>query len=209
MAYRIDPEIRIFSVDTGPPASGDAHADRAAARAPSRPESRGPRAAGGARRPYGRAQGPRPIPRIGREPSPLLQRTQGSTADKAPRHSRRLDHGLRRDQWATRTNIRKVEIDHDHGRDREAEPTRRVDEGRGLGLRARRTTCRTTRSTTRVTRRSAAHRARAPSVRARPTAPVAGGGRRTRRRECGIHCSIETGGFEHELHAILGEDADD
>ncbi len=23
--------------------------------------------------------------------------------------------GLRRDQWATRTNIRKVEIDHDHG----------------------------------------------------------------------------------------------
>jgi phosphoadenosine phosphosulfate reductase len=28
-------------------------------------------------------------------------------------------------------------------------------------------------------------------------------------KECGIHCSIETGGFEHELHAILGEDADD
>jgi hypothetical protein len=22
-----------------------------------------------------------------------------------------------------------------------------------------------------------------------------------------MHCSIETGGFEHELHAILGEDA--
>ncbi|TML84324.1 MAG: phosphoadenylyl-sulfate reductase, partial [Actinobacteria bacterium] len=27
-------------------------------------------------------------------------------------------------------------------------------------------------------------------------------------KECGIHCAIETGGFEHELHAILGEDAD-
>jgi phosphoadenosine phosphosulfate reductase len=25
-------------------------------------------------------------------------------------------------------------------------------------------------------------------------------------KECGIHCAIETGGFEHELHAILGED---
>jgi 3'-phosphoadenosine 5'-phosphosulfate sulfotransferase (PAPS reductase)/FAD synthetase len=24
-------------------------------------------------------------------------------------------------------------------------------------------------------------------------------------KECGIHCSIETGGFEHELHAILGD----
>ena len=26
-------------------------------------------------------------------------------------------------------------------------------------------------------------------------------------KECGMHCSIETGGFEHELHAILGSDA--
>ena len=25
-------------------------------------------------------------------------------------------------------------------------------------------------------------------------------------KECGIHCAIETGGFEHELHALLGED---
>ena len=24
-------------------------------------------------------------------------------------------------------------------------------------------------------------------------------------KECGMHCSIETGGFEHELHAILGD----
>ena len=34
------------------------------------------------------------------------------------RHLATLDAwitGLRRDQWATRTNIRKVEIDHDHG----------------------------------------------------------------------------------------------
>jgi hypothetical protein len=25
-------------------------------------------------------------------------------------------------------------------------------------------------------------------------------------KECGIHCAVETGGLEHELHAILGED---
>jgi phosphoadenosine phosphosulfate reductase len=24
-------------------------------------------------------------------------------------------------------------------------------------------------------------------------------------KECGIHCPIETGGFEHEAHAILKE----
>jgi phosphoadenosine phosphosulfate reductase len=24
-------------------------------------------------------------------------------------------------------------------------------------------------------------------------------------KECGMHCAIETGGFEHELHAIVGE----
>jgi phosphoadenosine phosphosulfate reductase len=27
-------------------------------------------------------------------------------------------------------------------------------------------------------------------------------------KECGMHCSIEHGGFEHELHAILGAEAD-
>ena len=26
-------------------------------------------------------------------------------------------------------------------------------------------------------------------------------------KECGMHCSIEHGGFEHELHAILGDEA--
>jgi phosphoadenosine phosphosulfate reductase len=24
-------------------------------------------------------------------------------------------------------------------------------------------------------------------------------------KECGMHCAIETGGFEHELEVILGE----
>jgi len=26
-------------------------------------------------------------------------------------------------------------------------------------------------------------------------------------KECGIHCSIESGGLEHELHALLGDKA--
>ena len=112
--------------------------------------------------------------------------------------------GLRRDQWASRTNIRKVEIDHDHGGDRQAQPAGRVDGGGGLGLRPRATTSRTTRSTTGATRRSAARPA--------PGRSQAGEDARAGRwwwetnapKECGIHCAIETGGFEHELHALLG-----
>jgi len=26
-------------------------------------------------------------------------------------------------------------------------------------------------------------------------------------KECGIHCAVESGGLEHELHAIIGEAA--
>ena len=44
--------------------------------------------------------------------------------------------GLRRDQWATRSDIRKVEIDHDHGAIVKL-PARGVVGGRGVGLRAR------------------------------------------------------------------------
>ncbi len=100
-----------------PAAAGDLRADRAAARALpgaatsscSSPDAAQPAA-------DGRAQGPEPLPRVGREPAALLQRAQGAAAHAAPRDG--LDAwitGLRRDQWATRTNIRKVEIDHDHG----------------------------------------------------------------------------------------------
>ena len=112
--------------------------------------------------------------------------------------------GLRRDQWATRTNIRKVEIDHDHGAIVKLNPlaewtNREVWEYlddhdvpvhplyakgyRSIGC--------------------------APCT--RPT--VAGEAERAGRwwweenapKECGMHCSIEHGGFEHELKAILGK----
>jgi phosphoadenosine phosphosulfate reductase len=111
--------------------------------------------------------------------------------------------GLRRDQWATRSNIRKLEIDHDHGgivkfapladwtedevwdyiRANDVPYNELYDKGyKSIGC--------------------------APCTR-----PVADGADpRSGRwwwetgapKECGMHCAIETGGFEHELAALLG-----
>jgi phosphoadenosine phosphosulfate reductase len=114
--------------------------------------------------------------------------------------------GLRRDQWASRTNIRKIEIDHDHGavvklnplaewteeevwdyvREHEVPYHRLYDQGyTSIGC----APC------------TRAIRADEPSRAGRwwweSNAP----------KECGIHCSIESGGLEHELHALIGEDA--
>jgi len=111
--------------------------------------------------------------------------------------------GLRRDQWATRANIKKIEIDHDHGgiiklcpladwteddvwdyaRENDVPIHSSYSKGfKSLGC--------------------------VPCTR-----PVKEGehGRSGRwwwetnaPKECGMHCSIETGGFEHEVEAILG-----
>jgi thioredoxin-dependent adenylylsulfate APS reductase len=114
--------------------------------------------------------------------------------------------GLRRDQWATRTNIRKVEIDHDHGaivklnplaewtedevwdyvREREVPYHSLYDKGyKSIGC--------------------------APCTRAiAPDEPSRAGRwwwESNAPKECGIHCSIESGGLEHELHALLGDKA--
>jgi phosphoadenosine phosphosulfate reductase len=114
--------------------------------------------------------------------------------------------GLRRDQWATRTNIRKVEIDHDHGAIVKLNPlaewTKREvwaylgeNEVPVHGLYAQGYT----------------------SIGCAPCTRAIGEGEDDRAgrwwwetnapKECGMHCSIEHGGFEHELHAILGKDA--
>ena len=93
--------------------------------------------------------------------------------------------------------------------DRQAQPARRMDRGGGAGTTCASTSCPTTTSTTRATRRSAARPARA---RRRPGEDLRAGRwwwETGAPKECGIHCAIETGGLEHELHAILGEDADD
>ena len=125
------------------------------------------------------------------------------------RHLATLDAwitGLRRDQWATRTDIRKIELDHDHGgivklnplaewteeevwdyvRERDVPYHPLYDRGyTSIGC-------------------APCTRALAPGEKARDgrwwwevNAP----------KECGIHCAVETGGLEHELHAILGEEA--
>ena len=115
--------------------------------------------------------------------------------------------GLRRDQWAGRTDIRKVEIDHDHGAIVKLNPLAEWTEEEVWDY------------------------VRAEDVPVHPlyaqgytsigcapcTRPVAEGeAKRAGRwwwesgapKECGMHCAIETGGFEHELHAILGKEAD-
>jgi phosphoadenosine phosphosulfate reductase len=111
--------------------------------------------------------------------------------------------GLRRDQWATRSNIRKLEIDHDHGgvvklapladwtheevwdyiRANDVPYNELYDKGfKSIGC--------------------------APCTRAVPDGQDPRSGRwwweTGAPKECGMHCAIETGGFEHELAALLG-----
>ena len=113
--------------------------------------------------------------------------------------------GLRRDQWATRTNIRKVEIDHDHGAIVKLNPlaewTKREvwaylgeNDVPVHGLYAQGYTsigC-------------------APCTRAIGPDEDDRAGRwwweSNAPKECGMHCSIEHGGFEHELKAIIGKE---
>ena len=113
--------------------------------------------------------------------------------------------GLRRDQWATRSDIRKIEIDHDHRaivklnplaewtedevwdyvREHELPYNALYDKGyTSIGC----APC------TRPTK--AGEDLRAGRWWWETNAP----------KECGIHCAIETGGLEHELRALVGDD---
>jgi thioredoxin-dependent adenylylsulfate APS reductase len=114
--------------------------------------------------------------------------------------------GLRREQWASRANIRKIEIDHDHGGLAKLSPladwTREevwdyirsndvpyhplYDQGySSIGC--------------------------APCTRPTKAGEDPRSGRwwweKNAPKECGLHCPLETGGFEHELEAILGKGA--
>lgn len=111
--------------------------------------------------------------------------------------------GLRRGQWASRAAIRKVELDHDHGgivkinaladwAEEEVWDYLREHDVPVHPLYAEGYTSIGCDPCTRPIRDGEADRAgrwwwetNAP-------------------KECGIHCPIETGGFEHEVHAILG-----
>jgi phosphoadenosine phosphosulfate reductase len=111
--------------------------------------------------------------------------------------------GIRREQWATRSNVRKIELDHDHGgivkvnpladwtkeevwdyiRTHDVPYNSLYDKGyTSIGC--------------------------APCTRAIQPGEADRAGRwwweTDAPKECGIHCAIYTGGFEHELHALIG-----
>jgi thioredoxin-dependent adenylylsulfate APS reductase len=111
--------------------------------------------------------------------------------------------GLRREQWATRSNIRKIEIDHDHGGIVKISPLADwIEEEVWDYIRANDVPY------------NALYDKGYKSIGCAPcTRPVAEGedardGRwwweTNAPKECGMHCAIETGGFEHELAALLG-----
>lgn len=112
--------------------------------------------------------------------------------------------GLRREQWASRSNIRKVEVDHDHGGLAKVSPLadwtieevwEYIDEH----------------DVPRHPLYAKGYTSIGCAPCTRPTAP--GEDPRAGRwwwetnapKECGIHCPLETGGFEHEVEAILGD----
>jgi thioredoxin-dependent adenylylsulfate APS reductase len=208
MAYRIDPGIRVFSVDTGRlPAETHELVERLQERYPGleltllTPEQHHVR---------------RMVDRHGldlfRKEVPLrLLCCQVRKVLPLTRHLATLDAwitGLRRDQWATRTNIRKVEIDHDHGAIVKLNPLAEWTEDEVWDYVREND----------VPYHSLYDRGYSSIGCAPCTRPIAPGeparaGRwwweENAPKECGIHCSIETGGFEHELRALLGEDADE
>jgi phosphoadenosine phosphosulfate reductase len=114
--------------------------------------------------------------------------------------------GLRRDQWASRSDIRKIEIDHDHGAIAKLNPLAEWTEDevweylreRGVPVHP-------------LYEQGYTSIGCAPCTRAiAPGEPTRSGRwwwETDAPKECGMHCAIETGGFEHELHAILGEES--
>jgi phosphoadenosine phosphosulfate reductase len=205
MAYAIDPQVRVFSVDTGrlPAETFDAieqlrerypglvldllapnaaHLQRLVAR-------KGPNL-------FYESVENRLLCCNVRKVQPLTRYLAGLDA---------WITGLRRDQWATRTNIRKVEIDHDHGAIVKLNPLAEWTEEevwdyareRDLPLHP-------------LYERGYTSIGCAPCTRAiAPGEPTRAGRwwwETNAPKECGIHCAVETGGFEHELHALIGED---
>jgi len=111
--------------------------------------------------------------------------------------------GLRRDQWASRSNIRKVEIDHDHGGIAKINPLADWTEeevweyihANGVPYNE-------------LYDKGFTSIGCAPCTRPTKEGEDKRAGRwwweKNAPKECGIHCPIETGGFEHEAASILG-----
>lgn len=114
--------------------------------------------------------------------------------------------GLRRDQWATRANIKKIEVDHDHGGIIKLSPLADWTEQdvwdyiKEMDV-----------PTHPLYAKGFTSISCAPCTRPVPEGAHPRSGRwwweENAPKECGMHCSIETGGFEHEVEAILGDRA--
>jgi phosphoadenosine phosphosulfate reductase len=201
MAWRIDPNVRVFTVDTGrlPQETYEVmEAVRARYGIPVEvffPEARQVEAMVGKYGPdlFRRAVPARLLCCKVRKVEPVRRALEGLDA---------WITGLRREQWASRANIRKVEIDHEHGglakvnpladwtleevwdyvRDHDVPMHPLYEKGfTSIGC--------------------------APCTRPTAEGEDARAGRwwweTNAPKECGIHCPLETGGFEHEIEAIL------
>lgn len=204
MAYEIDPAIQVFSVDTGrlPPETfelieamreryPDLNLDLLSPSAPSvnaLVKRHGPNL-------FYRSVENRLLCCQVRKVLPLQRHLAGLDA---------WITGLRRDQWATRSDIRKVEIDHDHGAIVKLNPLAEWSEDEVKDYVREHDLPYNTLYDKGYTSIGCA-----PCT--RPT--QAGEDLRAGRwwwetnapKECGIHCSVESGGLEHELHALLKE----
>ncbi|MDQ2731911.1 MAG: phosphoadenylyl-sulfate reductase [Armatimonadota bacterium] len=114
--------------------------------------------------------------------------------------------GLRRAHWATRANLKKIEMDHDHDGIIKLIPLADWTDGEVLEyIQKHDVPC------------HPLYEQGYTSISCAPcTRPISAGedsraGRwwweKDAPKECGMHCSLETGGFEHEVEAILGANA--
>jgi phosphoadenosine phosphosulfate reductase len=205
MAYAIDPSIRVFSVDTGRlPEETFELIEQLRERYPGLQLEL-------------LAPNPVHLQRMIARKGPNLFRESVDNrllccnirkVQPLTRHLAGLDAwitGLRRDQWATRTNIRKIEIDHDHGAIVKLNPLAEWTEEEVWDYIRERDL-----PTHPLYARGYTSIGCAPCTRAVAPGEASRAGRwwweTNAPKECGIHCAIETGGFEHELHALLGED---
>jgi phosphoadenosine phosphosulfate reductase len=205
MAYKIDPTIRVFSMDTGrlPQETFDLIEDLRATYPDLNLELLSPDA-GQVQRLVDR-HGPNLFTRS------VEQRLLCCNVRKVQPLTRALAGldawitGLRRDQWASRSDIRKVELDHDHGAIIKLNPLAEWTEDEVWDYLRENNV-----PTHPLYAKGYTSIGCAPCTR-----PIAAGEPMRAGRwwwetgapkECGMHCSIETGGFEHELHAILGEE---
>ncbi len=205
MAYQIDPHVQVFTVDTGRlPAESYELIEQLRERYPNlnldilMPD-------------------PEPVQKLVNIHGPNLMYTSienrlqcCSTRKVVPlqRKLATLDAwvtGLRRDQWATRTNIRKLEVDHDHGGVVKLNPLAEwLEEEVWDYIKQNDLPVHP------LYAKGYTSIGCAPCTRAIQPGEEKRAGRwwweSGAPKECGMHCAIETGGFEHQVAAIVGED---